>query len=278
MFKSFLLALCIVLVPAFVLGQEPNHRRLRHSKKVVKLEQAAVAAPAFVANAVDFDGTTDFLNRGSDLTGGADGKKGLISVWVRIDGGDGNLRAIVRANGNDHRLVILADNKVRYDAENVSDTDILLLQSTGTFTASSAWIHILASWDLNTPEAHLFVDGVNVEDTGVSIAIDDTIDYTTPDHGVGGTSSGGQLFSGCISEFYDNTAEFLDITVEANRLKFRSAAGKPVDLGPTGNLPTTNDPIIYLNGDSTNFEINQGTGGNFNVTGSLTACSTSPTD
>jgi hypothetical protein len=68
-------------------------------------------------------------------------------------------------------------------------------------------------------------------------------------------------------------AEFLDISVEANRRKFINAAGDPVDLGSDGSTPTSTAPIVYQNGDFTNFETNQGTGGNFTVTGALTTCS-----
>jgi len=242
-------------------------------------KSASVSIPSYVANAVDFDGVNDLLLRGGDLTGNANSKFGIISVWVRIDGGDGSDGRVIRGTANDHRLTKQASNKFQYDAENVGGSDVVTLRSTNTFTASSAWIHVLASWDLNTPEGHLFIDGVNVEDTGASIAIDDTINYTTSDHAIGASGSGTSKFDGCFSELYYNTAEFLDITIASNRDKFRdSATSKPVSLGSDGSLPTGTAPIVYLNGDSTNFETNQGTGGDFTVTGALTACSTSPTD
>lgn len=274
--KSIIIVLCL-LVPSVSLAQEPNQRRHRHTRKVTRIVTAA--APAYVANAVDFDGTNDFLLRGGDLTGNANSKFGIISVWARIDGGDGADGRVVRGTGNDHRLTKQASNKWQYDAENLAGTDIILLRSTNTFTASSAWIHVLAAWDLNTPEGHLFIDGVNVEDTGVSIETDDEVNYQTSDHAVGASGSGSSKFNGCFAELYYNTAEFLDITVAANRDKFRdSATSKPVSLGIDGSLPTGTAPILYLNGDATNFQTNQGTGGNFTVTGALVDCSTSPTD
>ncbi len=82
-----------------------------------------------------------------------------------------------------------------------------------------------------------------------------------------------------VAEVYLNLAESIDIDVSANVEKFRSSAGKPVDLGATGSTPTGTAPIIYLSGDATGFLTNKGTGGSFTVaTGSLSTAGTSPSD
>lgn len=76
--------------------------------------------------------------------------------------------------------------------------------------------------------------------------------------------------------------EYIDFSVEANRRKFISAGGKPVDLGATGATPTGNQPIIYLSaraGDSAaDFLTNRGTGGDFTASGTLALAGTSPSD
>ena len=46
------------------------------------------AAP-YAANGVNFDGSNDYLTRGADLTGNADGKKGIIYFRFLLNGGDG---------------------------------------------------------------------------------------------------------------------------------------------------------------------------------------------
>jgi len=46
-----------------------------------------VAATATQAEAVDFDGTNDYLRRTSDLTGNTDGKTFTFSFWSRISAG-----------------------------------------------------------------------------------------------------------------------------------------------------------------------------------------------
>ena len=269
---AFLLGL-VFSVSAF--AQEPQHRKLRHIRQVTTL---GVTAAPFVANAVDFDASNDFMLRGGDLTGNADGQEGTLSVWFRIDGTDGSRIAISTTSSSRVNFRRRStSNAFQIELENTSGTAILDMETSAALTASSTWRHILASWDLSVPVAHLFLDGVN-DEAGGSTETDDTIEYTRSEHSVGATGGGGDKWDGCISEFYANFAEFIDITIASNRDKFRDGSGKPVSLGSDGSLPTGTAPIIYFNGDSTNFQTNQGTGGAYSVTGSLTDCSTSPTD
>ena len=272
--------LLFFLISSWALAQEPQQRkyRLRRTVGAGVISGFDGAAVPFVANAVDFDGTSDFLTRGAELTGVVDGKKGILSVWLRIDGGDGVVQRYVSTAGNDWKVSKSSSNKFELKALNAASATILQVKSTAAFTASSAWINILYAWDLSVPVAHLFIDDVDDEAAG-STETDDNIDYLgTGNWAVAALTGGGSKVNGCVAELYFNSTEFLDISIESNRRKFIDASGKPVDLGSDGSTPTGTSPIVYLNGDSTNFETNQGTGGNFSVTGSLTDCSTSPTD
>ncbi len=275
-FRAGLLALCLFfLIPFDGFGQEPNQRELRHIRKVVK---GVSAVRPYVANAVDFDGSSDNIERGADLTGVADGKLGTLSMWLRTDGGNGIQLNIIRTlDPRNFRFHRSSDNTFRLRIRNAADATRIQVDSSSAFTASSAWIHVLAAWDANTPEAHLFIDGVN-DEAGGSTEIDDTLDYTNGDWGIGASVGGANRYNGCIAELYLNLSEFVDITQASERAKFRDDSGRPIDLGSDGSTPTGTAAIVYLNGDSTNFQTNQGTGGNFSVTGSLTDCSTSPTD
>ena len=229
----------------------------------------------YTAFGADFDGTNDFLARGGGLTGVSDGKTGLFSVWFRKDGGDSAFREICSASTLKFRQYILNTNVLKIEGRNAANTLIFDITTTGTFLTSASYVHILASWDLGTAgRRHIFVG--DVEDTNQNTFTDDDIDYTAADWGIGGLPSGSNKFNGCLSEMYF-ALEWLDITVEANRRKFSTAAGKPVDLGADGSLPTGTAAIIYepfedLDGT------NKGTGGNFNVTGELVRCSSSPSD
>ena len=107
--------------------------------------------------------------------------------------------------------------------------------------------------------------------------LNDNIDFTDTDWGVGSTTLGASKLNACLSEFWVSN-EYIDLSVEANRRKFIDSSGKPVDLGSDGSTPTGTAPLIYLPNPSGTFENNAGTGGNFTVTGALTACADSPSD
>jgi hypothetical protein len=80
-----------------------------------------------------------------------------------------------------------------------------------------------------------------------------------------------------IADFYVNHTQYLDFTVTANRRKFISGTGTPVNLGSTGSTPTGTAPIIFLSGSVASWHVNDGTGGGFSiVSGSLSASATNP--
>jgi len=232
-------------------------------------------AAGYVTTGNDYDGTNDFASRGAGLTGAADGKVGIVSFWVRLDGGDGSSQHILQTLTVASILFQrFSDDKFYIICRKTDLTNIMLVASNTTYTTADGWIHVLASWNLATPEAHLFINNINDEAAG-STETDDTIDYTAADWFIGANNAGAAKLNGCLSEFYLNTAEFLDISNAANRAKFISG-GKPVDLGADGSTPTGTAPIIYASdGDPST---NAGGGGNFSITGALSACSDSPSD
>lgn len=67
-----------------------------------------------------------------------------------------------------------------------------------------------------------------------------------------------------VAEMYMHDVD-LDITQEANRRKFITSAGRPVDLGVDGSTPTGSQPLIYLKNDYTTIGTNSGSAGNFTV-------------
>jgi len=233
---------------------------------------------AFTTTANDYDGTNDFALRGSDLTGAVDGKAGTASFWIRLDGGDGSLLFTLgheQTNGLSIGRQASGD-KFFVIAQNVASSVILNQVSTTSYTVASpgGWIHVIISWDLATPEVHMFIN--DVDDAAIVTTLtDDTIDYTLGEFAIGSNRSGTQLHNGCFSEiWFEDT--FIDISVNANRRKFITSGLKAVDLGTDGSTPTGASPLIYApDGDPSD---NKGTGGNFVITGTLTACSDSPND
>ena len=237
----------------------------------------------FRCQSADFDGSADYMLRGADLTGIADGKKGLLSYWVRLDGGDGS-QLIAFNNAKAGKTFVSSretDNKIYVVGRNAATTDILNIRTNATYTASAAWLHVLSSWDLATVGArHLYIN--DVSDLTVTTFTNDTIDYAAgaANWGVGGNTDGTNLMNGCLAEIYFDPTTYLDLSVTANRRLFIDATGKPVYLGATGQQPTGTQSILYITlpygSAASAFNVNAGSGGNFTITGSLDLGSTSP--
>lgn len=231
----------------------------------------------YTAFGADFDGSNDLMLRGGDLTGNADGGQALLSCWIRVDGGDGILRRLFQNDTVRFQLRMETNNTFSIRGLSTDSTLLVDIESTSAFAASASWLHLLCSFDTDTENArHVFIN--DADDLKVSTFTTGTdVDFTGADWAIGARTTGSNKFNGCFSEFYF-ALEYLDISVEANRRKFISAAGKPVTLGPTGAAPTGSAPIVYLPQQFGSFEENAGSGGNFTVTGALALCSTSPSD
>lgn len=236
-----------------------------------------MASGTYEPNAVKFDGTNDYLTRGADLTGIADGTAGLFSAWVRLDDADAVLQTLLANLLSTARFNVTrtAANKFRFFARTSVPATILDQATTATYQASAKWIHLLASWDLTATTAYIYIN--DVADVTSTTKTNGTIDYVTatPNWSVGSETDGTNKFYGSLSEVYF-TNTFLDISNSTNRRKFIDASGLPVSLGSDGSTPTGTAPIVYLKGDSSAFGVNSGTGGNFTVNGTLEKASTTP--
>lgn len=237
---------------------------------------------SYITKAVSYGDGNYYSGRNADLDGNANSTKFLVSAWFNA------------SSSNTGTATILANRLVNGIIElNGSDLKIILLgTSSGTLDVSTniaffddQWHHVLCSADVLTGQFELFVDDVQHFQGGGLNVIGDFF-YSIPDHGVGANvifNNSNNNFVGGVADLYANYAERLDLTVEANRRKFITSDLKPVDLGVIGELPTGNQPIIFLVGDKDNFETNKGYGGDFTVgddvtTGNLLDFSTSPSD
>ena len=214
----------------------------------------------------DYDGAADYLSRGSDLTGNADGKVLLFSAWFRLDGSDGSHRGFI-SNDQNQGLGIWRLNDNTIGVKLFNDTPGIIFQqySTATYTASSDWFHLLISIDLANAKAYMYVDDVSVGDTP-STLIDDTIDFTKTLWAIASGFGGIAKLNGAMSEVYF-AQKYLDFSVTANRRKFISAAGHPVNLGPSCSTPTGTASIICMRTQFNNAGLNDGTGGDFVING-----------
>ena len=249
------------------------------------LTGTATPAAGVTVKAVHFDGVNDYLSRGAQLTGAVDSKTGTMSVWLKrdADGAANTLWSLrVVAAGEASLIQVGPDDLLLILLRNTANANILIVKTLSTILVADGWTHVLASWDQATSTVLIFID--DVDDTAVpSTNLDQEVDYTRADAGIGHDWSaagnpGTNKMNGDLAEFWFEDGVFLDLTIDANRRKFISAAGKPVDLGVDGALPTGTSPLIFLSGATVDWHTNKGTGGGFTEIGALTTASSSPSD
>lgn len=246
---------------------------------------SALFRPRFNVDAAYFDGTNDYLEKLSALTGAADSKTGILSFWIRFDAGSGAQRDIFNSrNAGDSSsgvtVVKGTDDKIYIGGNSSVPAQVMNFNTSAMPIDGTTWKHILASWNAATTTLQLYVD--DVSDKTESVNNNATIVYTDTKWWVGASSFGTTFaLNGNLAEFFFAPGQYLDFSVTANRRKFNSG-GKPANLGATGSAPTGTAPLIYLHLDdgetAANFATNRGTGGNFSVVGALTTASTSPSD
>ena len=233
----------------------------------------------FEVDAVTFDGTNDYMRRGGELTGAADGKVGLLSFWYKSNrDGTTDQDFIFNITGYFYCRKLAGDNKIWVIGTSAPGPQVLNINSTAVLIASG-WTHFMASWNLAATTTHLYINGVDAKTQ--TTATDTDIDYVRagPNWSIGDNLAGTNLIQGDVAELIF-ALEYLDLSVAANRAKLYS--GKPVDPGDDGSLVTGTAPIIYQSvrtGDAaTVFATNKGSGGNFAITGALAIAATSPSD
>ncbi|MGI0010477.1 MAG: hypothetical protein ACREAE_03665, partial [Nitrosopumilaceae archaeon] len=228
----------------------------------------------------DYDGTNDYTTRGADLTGISDGKQGIFSCWARFDGGNSLTQYILSSSttlaGSTTRFEVFkfTDNKIYFIMKNAAGTNILNINTTATYTASSTWLHILASWDLNVGGArHIYIN--DVSDITQTTFTNDTIDYTVADWAVGALPDGTSKLNSALQQLFFNTT-YVDLSVTANRRKYISSFLEQTPFGSVGQLPLGNiKPLIFAeDGDVTG---NVGSGGTFTLVGTLDKTTSAPT-
>lgn len=232
------------------------------------------------ANAVQFDGSNDYLTRGAELTGITDGQAGTISAWINLTGGNATDMVWLASGITSTRFVAsrLSSNVFQIFARRADATEILKLVTVATYTSASGWIHFLSSWDLGTAGRRRIYVNDAADLSVATFTQGETIDYVADAAWSMGAHSGGTLkFNSDVADLWFDDS-WLDISAEANRRKFITPNGKPVDLGEAGQLPTGSSPLVFLASPTASWQTNLGTGGGFTENGALTDGSSSPSD
>jgi len=223
------------------------------------------------AEAAEFNGTSQYLNKATQLTGLTDSKVFTVAVGVKIDAFAGKSHSIITKDSTTSssfgrfRLYVSSGN-LFFQIRDASDTIVVNL-NIGTVATEGNWVSLLFSFDsANQSNCLVYADGVSKSITFNTFTTDYLIPFLSAlPHTKIGANKGSDVTSdyldGRIGFLWFNN-EYIDFSQEANRLKFFDAFGYPVDVGADGSLPTGNVPLIYMNEDF-HLGTSLGSGGNF---------------
>ena len=235
---------------------------------------AADATPgtAYTTTASTYDGASDYGTRGANMTGVVDGKTGTYNIFYKPD-----------AIGSDETLFCNSAGRFRIDMDSTGRIDIIGKNSGGTIIlrlrtteilSADTWHHIVASWDLANGVGQIYIDDT-ASTLGISTTTDDTLQYALTDWSVGALLNAfGNKVAGDLSEIWFDTVHY-DLSDEETRRKFVRKGNFPADMGSDGSGPGAQPKLYAPDGDPST---NAGSGGDFTITGALTAASTSPSD
>lgn len=229
----------------------------------------------FWGNKADFDGTTGYLSRTSALTGVSDGGKISGSFYIRRDAAQDGFVLAIRGSGDGVQgLEIFVNNAGALSMYSRTSAPVTVLDLDIGSALPSIGVDYCVQFCFdfsNTSKRFVYVNGVQVTPTYNTYTNGNGY-FSAPTVTVGARSfSGGyQTFlNGVLSELYFVT-DYIDFSLESNRLKFRDAFGNPVDLTPQITANSIPNPAIYMRFPPTSFGTNSGTGGNFTVNGTIT--------
>lgn len=266
---------CLYNISQFRMG----FAQVRAGLQMIEDQLVCALASGFSVDGVTFDGSNDVVSRGGALTGAADGRVFAVSFWIKTTDGATFKDIFTGSSPVCTEIYIDADTLAFY----VSDGTNTFEFSLPTTINDGAWHHVAVSADVNfsagNKVAKAAIDGASVTPTILS---DTAAAFDIPFSIAGDWAVGATDLAADIAEFWYSSTDYIDFSVAGNIQEFRSVAGKPVNLGADGSIPTGTPPIIYLridDGESAdNFAANAGSGGDFTVTGALTTASTSPSD
>lgn len=214
---------------------------------------------------VVFNGSSDYFSRGAGLTGAVDGGDFLFSVWINPSMADGTEKFIFGTDGTYCRR--FTTNKIGVSMTKTVGGDAFGLTSTASLTQAGGWYHVIFSVDMTGGTMQCYINDASGHT--VDLAPNGSLGWTEANWWIGTYNGLSSLFDGEMAEFY-LTNEYLDLSVAANRRKFISASGKPVDLGADGSTPTGTAPLIYLSGAAASFATNKGSGGGMTENNAVT--------
>lgn len=223
--------------------------------------------------ATSYDGTNDFASKSG--VNGANSKQFTFVCALNFTGTA--LQWIWDISTS--RLAIYRGGSPFYitiEGANVGGGSILNIRSTNPSTAlQGGWGVLMISLDMSDAnKRHIYIGHTNLGVTATTYT--DAALNLASDYEFGTRLAGSNKLAACASHLWYADSTYIDLSVQANRLKFIDAAGKPIDLGDDGSEPTGAQPRVFA--PDGNPSTNLGSVGNFTITGAVTQCASSPTD
>jgi len=147
---------------------------------------------AYYANAVNFDGSNDYLTYTSAFTGMSDGKSATFSTWFkRATTGEQYIIDLGVSNATRFAVYFDGINWLIIEGKNAAGATILSAQRQTSFTDTTNWHHLSVSFDLaNASNRAVYLDG-SAATISWGTYTNDSIDFTTTDNNVGSRSNNG---------------------------------------------------------------------------------------
>lgn len=244
-----------------------------------RLTQAPLATsvgPAGEFAVTDDDGVGLFQVPTTLVSGGIPAfNKFMLSLWFKphtVTSVSGAIFRIANPDDTNNGFIHLSRNQraLQLTGDDPDDLEVFNLRSSVNSLTLDTWTHMVFAVNstLSPESARVRISVNGVLDTpalagcnaGYSAGpIDDTYEIQ---FGVGNELMT-TFFNACVSQFWFYPGAYLDLTVEANRLKFINSDGTPRALGADGSGPTGSPPLIYLDNPADKWGINRGTGSNF---------------
>ena len=186
------------------------------TKKILAAAITSQPSANGVADAIDFDGATDYLSRSSDLTGNADGKTVTLSFWFEPNAA---AAYTIYDAGGSFTVSTNASNQIVIIGKNAASTTILSVTITSPTYAVRTQNHCLLSFDLaNVSNRSVYVNDVAATVTWTTYT-NDSIDFTRASHAIAALSAGTvKAFARLAHIFLDY--QYRDLGIEANRRLF----------------------------------------------------------
>jgi len=240
---------------------------------------ASGAGGGYHADAVHFDGSTYLSNASLTAT---NTNFVAFSYWIKIANSAGDFPvAWATAPALDNNVYGQDDGGGNNwgVVAGFANTSAYVVETTAFPVVKATWVNVLGAFDTtNASGSRTGKIYINDVDTPLTIDVDSgagfLIALSALQMVIGTDLIAGDYIIGDFSNFWLGNQNLLvagDIPL-ATRRKFISATGKPVN--PSG-FPAG---LVLMSGNAAAFGTNQGSGGAFTTTGTLTNASSSPSD